>query len=748
MPKDNLTNLVEEYRNGNVSVFDELYNRTINDMYRYARKLTSDDSIIEDAIQDSYIKMADSIESLRDSSSFLSWGYTILRNNINSAYRKNKKLVAMPVAVDSNGSELEFVETLETNDSESLPGEEMDRRETEQIIRNTLYKLPETQRQTLTYFYFDEMSIRDIALFMECSEGTVKSRLSNGREKLRLAITAHEEVNGYRLHALLNLPLITSALKATDLSIALPLAKSNTLLSCIKATAKIFSHTSSSIGAAGTTKVSNVMTGVGKKGSSKTLNSVLSHALPAVIVTTMVCSGVLFALASGGEPHPEEGNTATSSSFTDLNISADKIISSNDEFNKKSISYKNKIMTKKDKRGIPDPLSGNSEVGVKNRGINKLKERSERRLSEEINPLITSEANKPLKPEKPLTPGTSGEGHTNLSPASPFTSPILPSNIISSGKGKFTSNGKISFITRPDKSYSILKISENGVEEVWASLGTEVDSILIDKNILYFTCNSADMGFLVSMDINTANTKICYKESHRKLSDLAYHNGLLYFRSNANDGNSDELALNPNLSNYTGSKITSENVNGFESLSGAYDGRIYGIKDGKLKSLNLANGEITSFVSVESETRIITTPRALYFTMTSAFDPMKTGLKKYDSKTNSFSEILQLPTNKANLMIEGENDTIICLSEKTNGKIELFSQKPVKDAERQILFDDIIPIPGIDTAEYQRTCYLLGSDLANIYVATSLKKSNGSSRTYLHAISRTSKKARLVSEIS
>lgn len=130
MPKDNLTNLVEEYRNGNVSVFDKLYKSTINDMYRYARKLTSDDSIIEDAIQDSYIKMADSIESLRDSSSFLSWGYTILRNNINSAYRKNKKLVAMPVAVDSNGSELEFVETLETNDSESLPGEEMDRRET------------------------------------------------------------------------------------------------------------------------------------------------------------------------------------------------------------------------------------------------------------------------------------------------------------------------------------------------------------------------------------------------------------------------------------------------------------------------------------------------------------------------------------------------------------------------------------------------------------------------------------------
>ena len=39
MPKDNLTNLVEEYRNGNVSVFDELYNRTINDMYRYARFL-------------------------------------------------------------------------------------------------------------------------------------------------------------------------------------------------------------------------------------------------------------------------------------------------------------------------------------------------------------------------------------------------------------------------------------------------------------------------------------------------------------------------------------------------------------------------------------------------------------------------------------------------------------------------------------------------------------------------------------
>lgn len=46
----------------------------------------------------------------------------------------------------------------------------------------------------------------------------------------------------------------------------------------------------------------------------------------------------------------------------------------------------------------------------------------------------------------------------------------------------------------------------------------------------------------------------------------------------------------------------------------------------------------------------------------------------------------------------------------------------MKDAERQILFDDIITIPGIDTTEYQRNCYLLGSDLANIYVATSFKR--------------------------
>lgn len=102
-------------------------------------------------------------------------------------------------------------------------------------------------------------------------------------------------------------------------------------------------------------------------------------------------------------------------------------------------------------------------------------------MNEKINPSITPNTDKPLKPEKPLTPGTSGEGHPNLSPVSPFTSPVLSSNIISSGKEKFTSNGKLSFITRPDKSYSILKISENGVEEVWASLGTEVDSILIDK---------------------------------------------------------------------------------------------------------------------------------------------------------------------------------------------------------------------------------------------------------------------------
>lgn len=753
MQKDNLINLVDEYRKGNTAVFDRLYTSTVNDMYRYARKLTSDESIIEDAIQDSYIKIADSIESLRDSSSFLSWGFTILRNNINSAYRRNRNFAAMPVAVDANGNELEFVETLETNDIETLPGSEMDRRETEKIIREALYSLPELQRQTLTYFYFDEMSVKDIALFMDCSVGTVKSRLNGGREKLRLAIAAHEETNGYRLHGLLPLPLISSALKAADLSIVLPLSKSSALLGSIKSSAEALSLTSAT--AANATKIgfSTFSKGASKASPKAGVANILGYTAVAVVVTGLACGGVLYALGTGGIDSAND----TGSRNTERSLSSDI---SNKQKTKAQQAKKNDDVLQKQPQSTDGLLFGklNSEPHSPANSVAGSLEKeavNPKALSNEAQDIPGSDKTEPDNPSIPDTPKPDKTEPDNVPPDIPepeepkpdsesFKSPMSASNIINGIQGKFTSDGKTSFISIPPSNSSIYKLSSSGLEPVWSNPEYTVDSLFIHENKLYFAANTGQGGFIASIDAASGELQILYEDLYSKFSDLVISNNTVYFRANADEFHSDELALALNSSSPQSARLISDSVRSFNSLICTDGVMLYGIIGDELKSLDMVTGVTTSMTRVNKDSRVIASPKSIYFTVKSG-DSSQILLIKYKPLSNSFVEILSLPIGKPNILIESDDEKIIYLTESSDGNIQLLSQEALEDADKKIIFEGLIPISVLDSQNYKRSCSLLGSDRKKIYVLTNLENAAGESLSYVHSISKETKEVKQVS---
>ena len=52
-------------------------------------------------------------------------------------------------------------------------------------VTDAMRGLPEKYRMTLHLFYFEDLPISDIAMMLDCSEGTIKSQLSRGRAMLR-----------------------------------------------------------------------------------------------------------------------------------------------------------------------------------------------------------------------------------------------------------------------------------------------------------------------------------------------------------------------------------------------------------------------------------------------------------------------------------------------------------------------------------------------------------------------------------
>ena len=88
-----------------------------------------------------------------------------------------------------------------------------------QIMEDTLSF---NQYQTVLMFYFDEMSISEIAQGFEISEGTVKSRLNSSRAKMKTAIEDYEKKSGDKLHGVVVVPFFTTIFKEEAKSLAVP----------------------------------------------------------------------------------------------------------------------------------------------------------------------------------------------------------------------------------------------------------------------------------------------------------------------------------------------------------------------------------------------------------------------------------------------------------------------------------------------------------------------------------------------
>ena len=88
-----------------------------------------------------------------------------------------------------------------------------------QIMEDTLSF---NQYQVVLMFYFNELSIAEIAQALEISEGTVKSRLNSSRAKMKTAIEDYENKSGDKLHGVVFVPFFTTIFREQAKSLAVP----------------------------------------------------------------------------------------------------------------------------------------------------------------------------------------------------------------------------------------------------------------------------------------------------------------------------------------------------------------------------------------------------------------------------------------------------------------------------------------------------------------------------------------------
>lgn len=205
--------LVLSAKNGNKKAFDKLYELTHNDVWYNCLSLLKDEENAKDIMQETYITAFLKLDTLKDEEKFCGWITSIAVNKC-----KNKLKGKVEYQIDD-----EVLITEAETDELMLPEEYITKTEKRKVLLQIMEDtLSFNQYQTVLMFYFDEMSIAEIAQTLEISEGTVKSRLNSSRAKMKTAIEDYEKKSGDKLHGVVVVPFFTTIFKEEAKSLAVP----------------------------------------------------------------------------------------------------------------------------------------------------------------------------------------------------------------------------------------------------------------------------------------------------------------------------------------------------------------------------------------------------------------------------------------------------------------------------------------------------------------------------------------------
>ena len=206
--------LVEQTQKGDMDAFEKLYTQTNRSVYFTALKLLANEDNAKDVMQDTYITAIEKLGELHDGAKFPQWVNAIAVNKCRRYFRKP--------AEDSLDEQTEQGFDL-SDDASFIPEEYVTNEVKRKVVMDIITRvLSDVQRQTVIMYYYNEMSLEQIAQVMDCPVKTVSSRLVSSREKIKEAVLIYEKKQGDRLHCVAVVPILTLILKAEAQSTSVP----------------------------------------------------------------------------------------------------------------------------------------------------------------------------------------------------------------------------------------------------------------------------------------------------------------------------------------------------------------------------------------------------------------------------------------------------------------------------------------------------------------------------------------------
>jgi RNA polymerase sigma-70 factor (ECF subfamily) len=165
--------LILRVKEGSHEAYRVLVERHMKHAYNVAYGFVNDHDDAEDLAQESFVRAYQSIRSFRGDAGVGTWLFRIVTNLSLNRVRQ-KKLTASREVRDG--------ETLHAQGSHHEPSYDQDVR---QLLERSLHELPTLQRAVVILRHLNGLSTRQVSAILSCSEGTVKTHLHRGIQRMK-----------------------------------------------------------------------------------------------------------------------------------------------------------------------------------------------------------------------------------------------------------------------------------------------------------------------------------------------------------------------------------------------------------------------------------------------------------------------------------------------------------------------------------------------------------------------------------
>lgn len=205
-----LTETVKAAQAGDKSALTRLYLEYAKTVYFLALKLMKNKEAAEDITQEVFIYVYQKITQLREPEAFRAWLSRITASKCTNALTRNRE----PLSTDIE--EVAETDFLEEADPLLVPERALDNAETARMIVDIIDALPTPQRVCMYYYYYEHLTVMQIAEVLNANESTVKSRLALARDKIRKELERLNKEEGIKLYGVAPLmlaPILDMALR-------------------------------------------------------------------------------------------------------------------------------------------------------------------------------------------------------------------------------------------------------------------------------------------------------------------------------------------------------------------------------------------------------------------------------------------------------------------------------------------------------------------------------------------------------